>query len=175
MGLFKRKKGKEEKRVEELPKLPELPELPKLPGFKTLPPLPKYPSTTFGNEFSQKSIKEAVAGKKEDEIEADEFVKEQMMPISQRIKHSKISKMPHIRERRPGSKKPVFIRIDKFEESLRIFEETKEKIFDIEKLLSEIKHLKEKEGIELSDWSAEIHTIKNQIEKVERDIFSKIE
>ena len=45
----------------------------------------------------------------------------------------------------------------------------------MEKLLEDIKELKEKEEKELSYWMAEIQTIKNQTEKVERDIFSKLE
>ncbi len=69
----------------------------------------------------------------------------------------------------------VFIKIDKFEESLKIFELTKNKISEMEKLLEDIKELKEKEEKELDYWMAEIQTIKNQTEKVERDIFSKLE
>ena len=69
----------------------------------------------------------------------------------------------------------VFIRIDKFEESLKIFEITKSKIVEMERTLEDIKKLKEKEEKELSYWMAEIQTIKNQTEKVEKDIFSKLE
>ncbi len=69
----------------------------------------------------------------------------------------------------------VFIKIDKFEESLKIFELTKNKILEMERMLEDIKKLKEKEERELSYWMAEIQTIKNQTEKVERDIFSKLE
>ena len=69
----------------------------------------------------------------------------------------------------------VFVKIDKFEESLKIFELTKNKIVEMEKMLEDIKELKEKEEKELDYWMAEIQTIKNQTEKVERDIFSKLE
>ena len=189
MGLFgigKKKEEKVEKKSGELPELPrisELPELPKLKDFDsepTLPPLPRYPPTILGDKFSQHTIREAVAGKKEEEVEADEFVKEQMMPKPLKIKPefpSKIEKISPLRdlEVKTRSRKPVFIRIDKFEESLNIFKQTKEKISEMEKLLGEIKQLKEKEEKELSDWEAEIQTIKNQTEKVEKDIFSKIE
>jgi hypothetical protein len=69
---------------------------------------------------------------------------------------------------------PVFIRIDRFEEGLRIFGETKKKIAHIEKILGEAKRVREKEGRELQDWENEMRAIKNQIEKIDRDIFSKI-
>src|SRR5690606_21643986 len=55
---------------------------------------------------------------------------------------------------------PVFIRIDKFEEALKVFKETKEKIGEIEKLLEETRELKEKEERELSSWEEEIQGMK---------------
>lgn len=186
MGLFKRGREKQRSdkfldipRLPELPKLPDLPKLPKLPEFdskeENLPQLPRYPSSPFGQKLSQDMIKESVSGEKEEEEMADEFVKEQMMP---KLPKFKPSKMPlHEIERkivRTESKKPIFIRIDKFEESLKIFEEAKEKIFGMERYLSEIKKIKEMEDKELSEWEMEIQNIKNQIEKIERDVFSKV-
>ena len=73
------------------------------------------------------------------------------------------------------SAEPVFIRIDKFEESLEIFKETKSKILDIEKMLRDIKSIKEEEEKELEEWYNEVQTMKTQIERVDKDIFSKIE
>lgn len=195
MGLFKRrnkKKGEKSGELPELPKLSELPELPKLKDLDsetTLPQLPAYPTTKLGNKLAQDTIKEAVTGEKEEKIGANDFVREQMMPESQEIKPIKklkpelpfkIEKIAplkdlHQEKRKTKQRGPVFIRIDKFEDSLKIFDKTKEKISSMEKLLSEINQLKEKEERELSDWEVEIQTIKNQIEKVERDIFSKIE
>ena len=180
MSLFNKKPKKRGEKLAELPKLPGLPELPKLPEMpgeeSSLPKLPKYPKTMLGEKFSQDMIKENVTGKKEVEARADEFVKEQMMPEPQEIKPSKDFKPspPPKMGRIKSPKKPIFIRIDKFEESLRIFREAKEKIFGIEKLLSDIKQLKADEEKELAAWEAEIQAIKNQIDIVERDIFSKI-
>lgn len=70
---------------------------------------------------------------------------------------------------------PVFIRIDKFEASLRAFEKTKKQIADIEKNLKEISDLKKEEERELVSWQQEILKVKELIDKVERDIFSKLE
>lgn len=136
----------------------------------------------------ESQIKEAISGEKEEMLGADEFVREQMMPEHLEIKPNSKLEFPYKMERQskdlelrnwqePKTKKSgqVFIRIDKFEESLKIFEITKGKIADMEKLLEDIKKLKEKEEKELSYWMAEIQTIKNQTEKVERDIFSKLE
>jgi len=146
----------------------------------------------FLTNFSGNKIKEAVSGEKEEMIGADEFVREQTMPEHSGIKPSNRLNLefPYKTERinqgknlelrswqEPKTKKggQVFIKIDKFEESLKIFELTKNKIAEMEKLLKDIKELKEKEERELSYWMAEIQTIKNQTEQVERDIFSKLE
>ena len=194
MGLFKKKWEKKEfKELIELPKLPRLPALPEeIESKKTLPQLPRYPINSLIDRFSQNTIKEAVTGEKEEIIEADEFVREQIMPEHSEIKPSSRLNLefPYKMERINSAKNlelrswqesktkksgQVFIKIDKFEESLKIFELIKIKIVDMEKLLEDIKEIKEKEEKELSYWMSEIQTIKNQTEKVERDIFSKIE
>ena len=68
---------------------------------------------------------------------------------------------------------PIFVRIDKFEESRKIFEKTKEQIFEIEKALGRIKSIKQEEDRELASWEQEIMNIKDKISQVEKDIFSK--
>jgi|SRR3989338_3139045 len=188
MGLFKKKEIT--KGVGELPELPKLPRLPELldeSDFeKSLPKLPDYSINVNDNEFSKNILKKAISGKKEEMIGADEFVREQMMPEHLEIKPSKLEfpyeteNQKHFESRKwiePKIKKrgEVFIKIEKFEESLKIFELTKNKISEMEKLLANIKELKEKEDRELSHWMVEIQTIKNQTEKVERDIFSRLE
>ncbi len=190
MGLFKKREEKKKSGESlELPKLPRLPELPDDSEFEKTPPqLPRYPASSWENKFSQENIKEAVTGKKEEMVGTDEFVREQMMPEHLEIKPSSKMEFPYKIEKpeknfelrswqESKTKKmgQVFIKIDKFEESLKIFELTKNKIAEMERMLEDIKKLKEKEERELSYWMAEIQTIKNQTEKVERDIFSKLE
>ena len=48
------------------------------------------------------------------------------------------------------------------------------KIIKIEKTLKNIKEVKENEERELASWENEIEMIKKQIEKVDKNIFSKI-
>ena len=52
--------------------------------------------------------------------------------------------------------------------------ETKQQISEVEKMLREIKKVKEKENEDLIFWENELQKIKGQIEKVDEDIFSKI-
>jgi hypothetical protein len=69
---------------------------------------------------------------------------------------------------------PIFVRIDKFEESRKIFQKTKEQILDIERALDKMKAINQEEDKELSSWEQEILNIKDKISKIEKDIFSKI-
>lgn len=157
--------------------LPELPKLPKLPqinskdvDFSDAPSqLPSYPPGSLGEKFSQNAIKEAVTGKTGDEevLDADESLDEiekKMMPkpLDRNLK-TKVTTL-----------EPVFVRIDKFEEGLKIFERTKVKISEIGKLLEEMKKINENEEKELQSWEKEIQIMKKNFEKINQDIFSKI-
>jgi hypothetical protein len=190
--------------VPELPELPKLPDLPYMdePSFEggSLPQLPTFPNNSLGNKFSQNTIKEAIAGKKEGEevFNAEDFPEEEeeekvgMMqkPLPKySLEESEeyetgILKKPKIREisqsfaeRNYITKKaePVFIRIDKFEESMNIFKDIKTQVSEIENLIRTTKEIKAKEEEELASWQTEIQGIKDQIEKVDQDIFSRIE
>jgi len=178
MGLFsKKKKKKEDISMSKLPKLPELPDLPRIEEER-LPQLPSFPSNQVGERFSQNAIKEAVTGREEVTEDADESVGTRMMQ-SPPIPYSRdIEETPsEFKEAAKLVKKaePVFIRIDKFEKILEVFEKEKKKVMDIEKMLKDIKKLKEKEDEELSKWEMEIQTTKEQIERVDKELFSKIE
>lgn len=70
---------------------------------------------------------------------------------------------------------PVYVRIDKFEEAMRVFEKTKKEIAEIEKTLRDIAEVRANENKELDLWQSDVLKIKDQVEKVNRDIFSKIE
>jgi len=195
MGWFNKKEKKE------VPSLPELPKLPKLPKLEEnslddskIHQLPSFPTNSLGEKFSQNTIKEAIEGdKKGGEVpETDDFEEDNLQIMQKPLKKSPIPKFSNLEkikgipfEKRSdeiskdfvtSTKKaePVFIRIDKFEESLKIFDKTKEKISKIENILREIKHIKENEERELKSWEEEIDAIKQQIEKVDKNIFSKI-
>ncbi len=186
MGLFNKKEKEVEKN--EVPTLPELPKLPEFPQSKenkidSIHQLPSFPTNSFGEKFSQNAIKEAVAGKKEGEgvFDADEFENDEIQmkprPLKKIKEFSDIKTTKFAKPYRKMTKslEPIFIRIDKFEESLEILEKTKEKISEMEKILGEIKRTKEEEEQQLEFWEKEIQMIKGQIDKVDKNIFSQIE
>jgi len=193
MGLFKHKEKKEE--VPKLPELPQLPELPGLPEFEEredpIHQLPSFPRSSFGNKFSQDNIKEAVIGEKEgdegyanelDSLEGMKTMQEpgfekglMKKPLTREIGDSEEFNIPEkIQSKTPVKKGPVFVRLDKFEESQKIFEETKKELTNISHLLTRTKEIKLKEEETLQAWEKELHNIRSQIEKVDRDLFSKI-
>jgi hypothetical protein len=187
MGLFKKKEKKKE--VSEVPKLPELPQLPELPEFNeaevkdysrsqnisgTIPQLPSFPNGSLGNKFSQNTIKEAITGKKEEEVEAEEFTREIPMMQKPLARETGRENYPAMQNNQKESG-PIFIRIDKFEEGSRTFEDVRRKISEIENMFADIKEVKEKEDKELNLWEEEIKEIKEKIEKVDSNIFSQVE
>lgn len=184
MGLFNKKK-EVKKEVSSLPDLPKLPKLPRQDDEeKQIHKLPSFPSNSLGTRFSHNTIKEAVTGEEEDELLADDFLDKDEMrmmqeparkPLTEEIGEKTPSRLRKLEsEREKGIIEPIFIRIDRFEEALKIFNETKKKISEIERILGDIKGIKEKEENELRIWENEIRSMKGQIEKVDKDIFSKI-
>lgn len=190
MGLFNKKKKEENSSFSEsypsLPELPKLPEFPRLEEPKERNQLPSYPNNSLGKEFSQNAIKDAISGEKEgEEVDVDDFAtddEEQMMH------EPSDNELPDFDDEEPledneklkksiGIKRidPVFIRIDKFEESLKTFDKAKKDISEIESMLGNLKKIKDEEEKELIKWEREMQRVKGQIAKVDNDIFSKIE
>jgi hypothetical protein len=196
MALFNKKKKEEVSKPSEfsdMPTLPALPPLPKLPEFTSdntpFKPnaLPRFPSNSLGNKFSQNTIKDAISGEKEDEEEmANESEEVQTMPkLPEGPLTHEVSSMnefppderrikPMYSQREPKGG-PMFVRLDKFEENLEIFEKIKRQLVGVEKILEDIKRTKDQEDKELEDWLAKLQTMKEQIDKIDRDIFSKAE
>lgn len=73
------------------------------------------------------------------------------------------------------SEKPVYVRLDKFELTNQIFDEIKDKVKEIERLLSKIKEVKVQEEKELSEWESDIDSIKARIDSIDKNIFNKLE
>lgn len=186
MGFFTKKK--EEK--EEKPSLPDLPKLPEIEEFgseedRKIHKLPSLPHNSLGTKFSQETIKGAVTGEKEDDLaDADEpeFEEDEMrmtqeplrQPMTSEIDEDELPPVKRSPMATRDTSEPIFVRIDLFEEALTVFNEAKKKVADIEKDLNDIKRVREKEDAELREWENEVKSMKDQIEKVEKNVFSKI-
>lgn len=185
MGLFGKKKGENKK--EGIPSLAELPKLPELGSSKKFKEefhqLPNFPSSSLGKKFSQDSIKEAVKGGDYDddfesfnpeEVIEGSLKKPQIRELEDEIEAEEARTPRRIGKRNVIEAEPIFIRIDKFEDAMRIFEHTKRQLSEIESVLGHVKKTKEEEEKEIQEWGNNLKHMKSQIEKVDRDIFSKI-
>ncbi len=198
MNWFGKKEDAENEKISELPKLPELPRLSDFgrndeyngdgERFQSsqLPRLPSYPDTHFGKDFSKSAIKDAVVGKKtgdNDEFADESFHQGTMQIPSRHISrempddydaHEDVKGYPVIRKQRVKETEPIYIRLDKFNESAKIFDSTMSKINDIQRTLGEIKKIRQEEEAELGEWEREIQEIKRQLDKVDREVFSGV-
>ncbi len=181
MALFKKK---EESKPEGIPKLPDLklaepPILPELPEMKKddedydnekISQLPSFPPGTLGDKFSQYNIKDAVSGKKEEAEEVEEDnQKMQKTPLKEEKRTMFYQTPEKVKE-----EEPIFIRIDKFEEGSKTFDEAKKQISAIEGMFEELKKVKEDEEKELKNFEEELREIKEKLEKIDENIFSKV-
>ncbi len=200
MGLF----NKKEQHIPRLPDLPTLPKIPQAPSMdkqnfspKFLPDidmpsqniheLPSFPTDNFSEKFSQNSIKSAIEGENELNLSKEEMLEEEINELDDPFMAPQKIKNFSQKEFKPSQEfittketthseinEPVFVRIDKFEESLKIFKRTKNKLSEIEDLLKKTKEIKSKEDEELSLWENELRKLQEQIGKVDKDIFSKV-
>jgi hypothetical protein len=183
----KSKKEEENTGIDELPTLPEIPELPDISqlstqsGMEKPQQLPKYPNDDFGNQMSQRSIKDVVLG-------PPDIPKEVNVAMQQRVKPPFSPKMRMTREigaksiqgialrgkTQKNDEEPLFVRIDKFEDAIKRFEDIKDKLKDAERMLGQVQQIKKQEEEELVSWEVELQTLKSQIDSLDEEIFSKI-
>lgn len=181
MGWFN-KKEKEQDRNSSLPELPEFESVPQ----PVISQLPSFPNNPLAEKFSQSTIKEAVSGGKE--VWGDQRVNEfeedrnQRMPEPPQIEHGpkkfvrEAFEKPEPRIKKIGKKEEkIFIRLDKFEDSLHNIREIQDRIEEIEKILEETKGIKDRENAEIAEWEKATIELKTKIERVERDIVSKVD
>lgn len=69
---------------------------------------------------------------------------------------------------------PIYIRLDKFQTTTQAFDEIKQKVLEIEKILVKTKEIREKEEKELEEWEHEIQIIKSRIEAIDNTLFKKL-
>jgi hypothetical protein len=173
MAFFKSKEDNDRSQLPELPGLPEMPQLPSLPGTynKTeVRPLPTFPKTSLGESMGIGAIKSTL----DDNSEKD-FETRRIGPAEKRT--MELSEMNNSSTRSPiksVNKEPVFIKLDRFQDAVKKFEEIKIKVKDIEDSLGKIREIKDKEEEELKSWEQEIQMIKNNVSNIDNSLFSKL-
>ena len=195
MGLFSKKEP-----VPEIPTAPSLPELPTIPRKieeqkKELPELPSFPLNSKNKNLNQEIVKSAVSDsseRKENDTmipEVPRFNGEVEMNSDESFSSPKLEfPIPNIPKEEPTttltqpsvsmqssmSADPIFVRIDKFQESQKNFDNIKDMVGEIESVLNKIKDVKAKEESELKGWTDDVEKIKTKLSQIDSDIFSQI-
>jgi hypothetical protein len=173
MSWFKKK---------ELPELPPLPNefdespLEKFPVEKSsikneLPALPSFPISKMADKISNEALKQAI---KEPELKTeDDFEEIDLPPKTKEIPES--YKIRNFAVREISKPEPVYVRLDKYQDSLLAFHEIKKKILEIEATIKDIKDIKSKEDLELQEWEEDIRKTKDKIAEIDSFLFQKVE
>jgi len=197
MAWFKKQEKEAKKPIKDLSELPELPpssggismyDFSKNPAIKQeLPPLPSFPTSSTGEMISREAVKQAIREEPEDRKEF--FTSSVKMPpqMTAEIEEESFESNPsfaapsfepakiEVKERRPSSKEPVYVRLDKYQEALSNFQEIKDKILEIDSLLKEIKNVRIKEESELQGWEREINEAKSKLNQIDSFLFKRLE
>ena len=177
--------GKKEKKGVKVISNSELPPFPDefdqdkgLPEIKNeLPPLPSFPQSKTSSKLSEEIVKQAIKVSKSPEIEEpEESIEASHSPLTQEIDEDIPTPKFQPQETIRTSQKiePVYVRIDKYQESLQAFSDIKKKIIEIESVLKEVKELKQKEDSELQEWTDEIQKAKLKLGEIDSALFQKL-
>ena len=90
-------------------------------------------------------------------------------------KHENIENTITMPSFKKNDKKPIFIRIDKFEKALENFQTIKDQVREMASLLTEIKEKRAKEDAELNEWEHELDKIKAKIMSIDSALFEKVD
>lgn len=162
MGLFSRKK-KEDNRI--LPSLPEFPRLPgenlpfydeqlhesKSPDLPPLPPKQDFTRTQATPDFFEKKV---ISPKFDKDLDFDE-IPARRSPLTLERKEDK----------------PVFVKIDRYRESMKTLESIKSKLEEADNLLKNLTRLRQDEERELDDWQNSLNEIRQKLLKIDKDLF----
>jgi hypothetical protein len=184
---------KKDEKVPEIPKAPSIPDLPELENKKELPELPSFPNNTLNEGFNREIVKSAVnddssySNSSEVEVNVEELPREfkldALPPQNQFPPRMQSSIMNDLMSSQPlrqspkkeeDSNKPIFVRIDRFNESKKEFEDIKKTVKEIENTLRKLKENKSKEDTEIMNWTINLEDVKAKLAEIDSNIFNKL-
>ncbi|MEK6836002.1 MAG: hypothetical protein AABX55_03205 [Nanoarchaeota archaeon] len=72
---------------------------------------------------------------------------------------------------RPTSEKSLFIKIDKYEQAMSSLVSIKNKIEEVQKIINNLKQIKQDEDNELEQWQENLNTIKDKLMSIDKTLF----
>lgn len=196
MPLFKKKR-------EELPaedfSLPEPPSMPgddfsgfeDLPDLPELPPLDDFEAGRIKQEFQEPGMQLPVQRRGEKlrpvRIEMEDYEMQALPMASSKMNMqnmqpgtlvpSTFSPSPTQSARRIISpiERPIFIKIEKFRDSIENLHQIRDKLKNASSLMQKIKEVRQREDYELASWERELGELKAKLDGVDKKLFADIE
>ena len=178
MPLFRKKKR--ELPAEEFT-LPEPPEMPKHPSTSHIPPssheelpelpeLPELEDETIKGEFD-------IPRERGDKLTPARIeMNEELPPLMPRsIPSMPPSIMPKRKRFVSPVERPIFVKIDKFKDSIEHLNEIRERLRHASALLQKLREIRQQEDHELSAWEKDLSDLKESLESIDRKLFSDVE
>ena len=162
MDFFKKKRREE--------RLPPLPEFPRLPSdrFKTMPELPFYDEQLSNKDL--KKVRPLEEFNFEDKLPPPELMEKEDNKDDYTLNEfSPEQKMEDIELEKEN--KPLFVKMSKYKESVKAISSIKERLSEAERVLNNLKKLKDQEDKELGEWQSKLNEIRQKLIKVDKDLF----
>ena len=147
--------------LSDVPELPRSPVLPKLPVESSKSHMLPSISNKGGGKMGDQMVKSAVT-----DSDSDTHVSIHSPAMMQELHRDPSSEDDH--------KKEVFVKLDKFNQAQRTFEEIKLKMVEIEALVNKAKQINEREKEELTGWNEELHSIKTKVGEIDSEVFNQV-
>ena len=136
-----------------------------------LPDLPNPPSKF--SDISKKDFEEEDFPSYTPTVNFDEEVDEKpkisSMPMSSFMKDDSMMGEPE--HEHYGGKKPLFIKIDKYEDAIGILDSIKESLNEADKLINELRQIRRDEDAQLDEWNEHLKSIKDKLMSVDSTLF----
>lgn len=180
MPLFRKKKR--ELPAEEFT-LPEPPELPRHPPnihpplHEDLPELPEFPGLEAKDDGEAIKREFDIPTERGDRLTPGRIEMGEELPplIPRSIPSMPPAIMPKRKRFISPVERPIFVKIDKFKESIEHLNEIREKLGKASALLQRLREIRQQEDHELSTWERDLNDLKESLESIDRKLFSDIE
>ncbi len=166
------------KKKKEAPKLPPLPELP--PMHKSDSPIHELPDPPPLNQLPKEPMDTKPTNT---EPPTEQTIPLEPIPQTTRPQPPKIPQiipktpqtLPHTIAHHSPKEKPVYIKINRYENALENFENIKDHIREASETIAKIKDIRRKEDADLAAWETELGEIKRKLAIIDKKLFSETE
>ncbi len=72
---------------------------------------------------------------------------------------------------RPSSSKPLFIKIEKYEDAVNMLNSIKERLGQADEIINELKQIRQDEDSRLNEWADHLKSIKDKLSTIDNSLF----